>query len=234
MPLDEPFEVTDCVPRLLGEGAVLGSILAGPLPLIDYLCLQTTFERVGPFGIAVRGRAHSTVLFTRKPLRSLDGATIAVTSETSTTECVLRLLLEKRYRIIPKAYLAGEDRGADALLLIGDEALRFRQTNRQYPYEIDLGFEWWMWQHVPLVFAVWAVRKDAEIKIKRDLERSLSRTLGINQKRFPEIAQEYSKTLGVPAQELERYLSNFIYRLSQPEEEGITRFKALVHEHHLL
>ena len=32
-------------------------IAAGPLPLIEYLRLQHTFERLGHFGIAVRGRS---------------------------------------------------------------------------------------------------------------------------------------------------------------------------------
>ena len=56
----------------------------------------------------------------------------------------------------------------------------------------------------------------------------------MNASQVEPIAQEYSKTLGIPAAALHSYLSDFVYRLSQPEEEAITRFRALLDEHHLL
>jgi chorismate dehydratase len=224
----------DLVPRELGERAAAGELTAGLLPLADYLRLQERFERLGRFGIAVRGRARSVVLFSRRPIRQLDGATIAVTQETSTTAVLLRLILEQRYRINPAEYRRGTDPEADALLLIGDEALRVQQANTQYPYEIDLAFEWWLWQHLPFVFAIWAIRKDADPDAKKSLERSLSLTLGRNTAQLPGIAEERSASLGIPAAELAAYLSRFVYRLSADEEQSIARFTELVHEHHLL
>ena len=240
---------------------------AGLLPVADFFRLQDSFERLGRFGIAVRGRTRSTLLFSRKPIRQLDGATVAITEESSTTACLTRLLLEQRYRIVPAAYnrvrgpssswvdegipsapaLArggpgqpkaegprGTPADADALLLIGDEALRFQRTNTLYPFEIDVAFEWWLWQHLPFVFAVWAIRKDASTQVKKELELGLIKSLAMNQGRFEEIAREYSTTLDVPETDLHVYLSRFIYRLSQPEEEGMRRFKELLDEHRLL
>ncbi len=228
------YELVDCVPRELGERAARGELTAGLLPLADYFRLQGAFERIGPFGIAVRGRVRSALLFSRKPIRQLDGAVIAVTEETSTTLVLLRLLLERRYRLAPASYERGRRADADALLLIGDEALRMRQANAQYPFEIDLAFEWWLWQHLPFVFAVWAVRKEASPEEKTTIERGVSRALALNSGRLPQLAQEASAPLGVPAEELASYLSRFIYRLSQPEEDAIRQFKMLVDAHRLL
>lgn len=239
------------MPRQLGVLAAAGEVTAGLLPLADYFRLEDTFERVGPFGIAVRGRAQSVLLFSRQPIRQLDGAIIAVTDHTSSSGLLLRLLLEKRYRIIPSGYERRQyaekryrndstskdrrqDAEADALLLIGDEALRFHHTNRHYPYEIDLGFEWWLWQHLPFVFAVWAVRKDAPAHEKKRLETALIKSLARNSAQLEAIAQEHAASLHVPATELHAYLSNFVYRLSQPEEDAINQFRTLVNEHHLL
>ena len=238
------------MPRQLGRKAAAGEVAAGLLPLVDYFRLADTFERLDRFGVAVRGRAHSVLLFSRLPIRQLDGATILVTEETSTTAVLLRLLLEHKYHVAPKAYervgpsSTGPRAGArpgtsqqeagDALLLIGDEALQFKQTNTQYPFEIDLAFEWWLWQHTPFVFAVWAVRKDVPAPEKKHLELSLIKALAMNTQRLEEIAQRASASLGLPSAELQAYLANFIYRLSHPEEEGITRFKELVDEFHLL
>ena len=231
------------------------------MALVDYFRLAGTFDRLGRFGIAVRGRAHSALLYARRPLRQLDGAVIAVTEETSTTLCLLRLLLEVRYRLTPAAYervraphtqalgvgwttrvpehgSATAERGhspeADALLLIGDEALRFQQANTRYPFEIDVAFEWWLWQHLPFVFAVWAVRKDVDEPTRKQLERGITTSLGLNMKRLDVIAQESAKRLGLPETTVQTYLSSFIYRLSQPEEEAISRFRELAHANHLL
>jgi len=242
--LGERYALAECVPRELGERAASGEVAAGLLPLVDYFRLEDAFERIGRFGIAVRGRAQSALLFSRKPLRQLDGATIAVTEETSTTAVLLRLLLEIRYRLRPAAYeripqLAAEGRlgprpEADALLLIGDEALSFRQSNRQYPFEIDLAFEWWLWQHLPFVFAVLAIRKDASPQEKKHIETGLIKALAMNTGQLESIAQEHSVRLGVPAADLASYLLRFIYRLGPLEEEAIARFRALVDEHGLL
>ena len=228
------IELVDLAPRALGEQAAAGTLLAGLLPLADYLRLEDRFERIGPFGIAVRGRAQSVMLFSRRPILQLDGATIAVTEETSTSAVLLRLLLEQRHRVAPAHYARGQDPAADALLLIGDEALRFRRANARYPYETDLAFEWWTWQHLPCVFAVWAVRRDAPAAEKRQLELALSGTLGRNVGDLAAIAQERAAGLDLPAPDLAAYLGSFIYRLSQPEEAGIQRFRELVHAHHLL
>ena len=227
-------ELIDCAPRELGRRAAAGELLAGLLPLVDYFRLEDTFERLGPFGIAVRGRAQSVVLFSRKPIRQLQGSVIAVTEETSTSAVLLRLILEQRYELRPSRYVRGNDEAAEALLLIGDAALRFQQTNTQYPFEIDLAFEWWLWQHLPCVFAVWAIRHDAEPAEKKSIETALSRSLAMNMPQLARIAEERSASLGLPATALQAYLARFLYRLSRLEEEGIARFRELVTAHQLL
>ena len=214
------------------------------MPVADYFRLQDRFERVGPFGIAVRGRAHSVLLFARRPIRQLDGASIALTAESSSSVALLRLLLSQRYGLAPR-YVEGKDPArpgsgdsrtgdADAVLLIGDEALRLRQSNTQYPFETDIAFEWWLWQHLPFVFAVWVIRKDAAPGAKKELEQALSRCLGLNTKNLPSVAAECAPNAGMTPEQVHAYLANFIYRLSRPEEEGIVRFQELLGESGLL
>jgi chorismate dehydratase len=227
-------------------------VAAGLLPLADFFRLEETFERLGHFGLAVHGRVRSVMLFSCKPIRQLDGATIAITPETSTSAVLLRLILEKRYGIIPASYedrhqkerrrgsivpVAKERRRyaeADALLLIGDDALQFRQANTQYPYEIDLAFEWWLWQHLPCVFAVWSIRKDAPAQKKKRVQAALAQSLSVNLGQLGAIAQDYAKTMDIPQEELQAYLEGFHYRFGPGEEAGIKRFQELANEHHLL
>ncbi len=289
-------QLVDVVPRQAAAAAAGGKIAAGLLPVVEFFRLESTFERLGHFGIATRGRAHSAILFARTPLRYLDGARIAVTDHTSTTACLLRLLLEQRYAVTPAAYervvttdpstratafpqpgsgQAGRGlvlrqaqdssrarrsqveglaqnsappaepvglqtgtarraawQAADAVLLIGDEALRFKQTNRSFPYEFDLGFEWWLWHHLPCVFAVWAIRQDAASQ-KKALELALARSLSLTTAEFDSIAQAYAPAHGT-VDELKVYLSSFVYRFGADEEAAIRTFRELVESHGLL
>lgn len=228
------WELSEGSPRACALLAASGELTAALLPLIEYFRLEDTFERVGPFGIAVRGRAQSASLFSLKPIRQLDGAVISVTEESSTTAILLRLILEQKHHVAPPTYVRGDPEGAEAHLAIGDEALQLAHANTRWPFEVDMGFEWWLWQHQPFVFAVWAVRRDTDAVTKRELETSVARSLGQNQKRLGEIAQEAAPRLNIPAPKLEAYLKNFVYRLSAPEEAGIRTFRQLVDEHKLL
>ena len=231
------WEWADLVPHELGVKAASGEVAAGVLSLVDFLHLQDRFERLGPLGIAVRGRSASALLFSRKPLRQLEGLPIAVTDETSTTVLLLRLLLEQRYGLatrFTRRARPADDEAAEAALLIGDEALRFRATNRTRPYEIDVAFEWWLWQHLPFVFAVWAIRKDGDAELKRRLSTALQRALAANLREPQAMAQARAASVGMTAEEVTQYLGNFIYRLSEPEEQAIQRFSQLAHDHHLL
>ena len=50
----------------------------------------------------------------------------------------------------------------DAVLVIGDAALRARAPKHDYPYVNDLGAAWKEWTGLPFVFAVWVARRDAD------------------------------------------------------------------------
>lgn len=232
--LDEAWEWVDLPPRQLGVEAEQGRILAGPMALADFLRLQDRFERLGPLGIAVRGRCGSTLLLSKKPIRQLDEAAIAVTEDSSTTALLLRLILEARYGLKSVVYQRGTSQEAEAMLLIGDEALRAHAADRRFPYETDLAFEWWLWQHLPMVFAVWAIRKDCAPADKQSLSRALQSQLAKNLGRLDAMAKEHAEALKIPAGELQAYLESFVYRLSQPEEQAIKQFERLLHAHHLL
>jgi len=238
--LESPWRWVDAAPRQFGALAEAGQIVAGPMSLVDYLRLHDRFERLGTLGIAVRGRCGSALLFSSKPVRQLDEATIGVTDETSTTVLLSRLILEQRYQLSPRVYqrcstreLTAHSTQVDAVLLIGDEALRFRAANRWYPYELDLGFEWWLWQHRPAVFAVWAIRKDVEAAQKQFISRAIHHQLALNLGRLDEVAASRADAVGMSVKDVKTYLESFIYRFSAPEEEAIAEFTRLLDAHRL-
>ena len=227
----ESWEWLDLPPRYLGREAEAGRVLGGPMALADYVRLKNQYERLGSLGIAVRGRCGSTMLFARRPIRQLEGATIAVSEETSTTAMLLRPILEQRYRVTPAAYRRGDVKDADAVLLIGDEALRAETTHTRYPFEADMAFEWWTWQHLPCVFAVWAVRKDAAPEDKQRLSRLMQHQLAVNLGRLRAIADARAESAGIPASAIAQYLGQFHYRFGAEEERAIEQFERIVYAH---
>ena len=237
----DPFFMEDSTtillsPRQLGEAASRGDIDAGAMSVVDYFRLAERFEPLGNFGIAARGAAQSVLLFSRKPLTQLQGCAIDVTDETSTSGILLRLLLEQRHHVFPSSYhpANGQAQDVEARMVIGDEALRMRTQDRWTPFRVDLGVEWWLWQLLPFVFAIWVVRKDAPDRAKQQLVRSLDDALNANLQQMQPIIQRRSAALGMPGADIEQYLKSIRYRLDDADRQGMQRFRELLEIHHLL
>lgn len=230
----EPFfahltgvETVPLVPRALGVALRAGALDAGPVSLADALGLGAAVRWL-PHGIATPGAAHSVLVFSRRPLADLDGATVAITDETATSVRILRILLEQRYglRKIDWIDLASDNCSAarpDAVLLIGDAALRARATRAGFEHVADVGAEWTDWTGLPCVFAVWAARGDVDAGQREHLAQALDAALDRGLADLPAIAARRGDT-GLDAAEIARYLTHFIYRRGVDEDAAIHEF----------
>jgi chorismate dehydratase len=105
----------------------------------------------------------SIMLFHRKPLNELDGASIALTTASATSVNLLKIILDKGYGLKPNYTSAAPSltdmmQEHDAALLIGDDAIK--ATWVDYGYLVtDLGEEWFKLTGKWMTFAVWAIRK---------------------------------------------------------------------------
>ena len=217
----EGIDLVPLHPRRLGEEVAAGDLDAGPLSLVDFLRLESVLAPL-PFGIATDGAAQSVFVFSDRPLRQLGDAAIAVTPETSTSVELLRVLLALKYEVAPRAWVALED-PADALLLIGDQAIREVTAGSRFSCIADLGTEWVEWTGLPFVFARWGVLRSAPEADRRDLEARLDRALDQGLASLPEIGRARRDTGWSPA-EVEAYLGGFNYRLGASEEKAIAEF----------
>jgi chorismate dehydratase len=144
------------------------------------------------------------------------------------------LLLEVRYRVQPARYVRGLREGADAFLVIGNEALSQNvRPSVGFPNRYDLASEWWAWTGLPFVFALWTIRRSLPDNVKREFAELLERSFEVGMSRLQEIAEHFAGELGRP-EELASYLRNFHYRLGPREMEGLEKFQELVIEHELL
>ncbi len=233
---DAPFAVRNLVPRDLGREAEAGNVDLGLMASGDFLRLRDRFELVTPsMGVATRGPAQSVLLFSRRPAAALAGALVSVTPETSTSIRLLRLLLDVRRGLAGVRYIRGlEPAQADALLMIGDRAMRMKQKRPEgFTHTLDLGADWLEWTGLSFVYAVWALRATLDAAVKADLGAFLEASLAAGLAELPAVARQQTEPGWTP-EETEAYLRRFHYRLGPEDLRGMERFEALLREHGLV
>ena len=114
--------------------------------------------------IASRGPVLSVTLFSRVPWSAI--RTVALDEGSRTSAALAQVLLRKRHGVAPAVVplpldRTAEDVAADAVLLIGDRAMRACLPGFAHAY--DLGQEWHDWTGLPFVYAVWAVREGVDL-----------------------------------------------------------------------
>lgn len=232
---DAPFAVRNLVPRELGREAEAGTVDLGLMAVGDYLRLKDRFRLLGPMGVASRGAVLSVLLFSKRPASALAGALVSVTPETSTSIRLLKLLLDVRHGLAGVRYVRGlEPSQADALLVIGDNAMRMRNHRPEgFTHTFDLGADWHEWTGLPFVYAVWATRASLDPAVQDELREFLDASLSAGLANLPEIARQQTAP-GWSAAEVEAYLRRFHYRLGPEDLAGMDRFEELLKRHDLI
>jgi chorismate dehydratase len=231
--LGEPAQVA-VPPRDLARLCREGSVDAGAIPVAELFRMEDAFEPLGRMGIACHGPVSSVLCFARRPFEELDGAKVALTTQSATSVRLLKLLLEQAIGVRPAGYRRGRVEDADAYLVIGDDAMRQGSTGVEgFPCVMDLSEAWHGWQGLPFVFARWAVRRSLPAREKQALAGALSGALDRGLEHAADIAARRAVDMGLPAPELEAYLRRMTYRLGEPEERAEALFRRLLEEHRL-
>jgi len=228
------FTFLPIVPRRMGELARKDTIDAGVFSLMDYYSMEDELEML-PYGIATRDQVKSVMLFSKEGWRDLDGKRIGVTDDTATSIRLLQVLLEKKYGV--QAKLERMQTGIndcskfDAVLYIGDEALKRNKFGLDgFELVFDLAREWYDWQKLPFVFAVWAVRRACTEERKAALLESIGHSLSTNESRLDSIGSIHGARIQLTPQETADYLQGFNFRLGDRERTAMKLFKKLVAE----
>ena len=233
-----PFDVVDMVPSVLGAAAAEGTIDAGLMAIADVLDRGDAYELIQPgMGVAARRHVRSVILLSNGRPQDLDGRPVVLTTESSTSVRLVKLLARARWNVspqwIPENEVTGDIRThADGVLLIGDRALEAVAAPDRggWVRTTDLASEWWAWQQRPFVFAVWVVASALPAGDKARLGGFLTGSLAVGRERLSDLARAHSGVLGT-TEDLEAYLTNFDYRLDTEELEAIDRFGALLAEY---
>jgi chorismate dehydratase len=210
-----------------------GAIDAGAISFVDLRRVSAHYEPIANYGIGMRRAAMSVLLFSNREMPHLRGM-CAVTDETSTSFRLLQQLLEVRYGLRGVHYgrIASSvmfDGGADALLLIGDEALRAKEEGIPgLPFVTDLGEEWFAWQNVPFVFARWAVRRSLPQDVKAAIRGVLERSLETNERNMIAMSEAAALERRMDPLNVRNYWNGFAFKLSPENERSIKIFSDLL------
>jgi len=137
--------------------------IAGDVLVLPDVCLSSV------------GYVSSVVLFSSKPIEDLNGKTIALSGASHTSVVLLKILLSDYFNVTPH-FITTEPMpvldGVDAALIIGNEAMTFSAGSSLYTY--DLGELWLEKTGFPVVFAVFAIRKEAAERHARKINQVVS------------------------------------------------------------
>jgi aminodeoxyfutalosine synthase len=225
------FKILPVVPRRMGILSQQREVDAGLFSLMDFVRQRESLELMG-WCIATRDQVKSVMLFSKEGWADLQGKTIGVTDDTATSVQLLKVLLEKKHGIrarLQRLHAGVNDySGFDAVLLIGDEALRRNKLGLHgFDLVYDLAREWYDWQKLPFVFAVWAMRNTLSEQAKSDLKEAVRRSLEASEADFISVAGEHGRRIGLTGEETREYLEGFNYRLGERERVAIDLFEKL-------
>jgi predicted solute-binding protein len=214
---------SECADRLAAGIADIGILPAAELPRLDLEILRGA-------GIACRGAVRSILLVSKVDPREIKVLAADTSSRTSTQ--LARVLLARSYGASPRLVACRPDldvmlESADAAVIIGDPALRVDVAN--VPYRaIDLGAQWTASTGLPLVFAVWAARKEF---VTPELERAFLSSCRFGLAHIEDIIRQEAAPRGLSETLAREYLTHSIrFELGETEYRGLDLFLRCVAE----
>ncbi len=227
-----PLEWIHQVPTELNQGMAEGTIDIGPISSFAYAEQFPKLFLIPDLSISSWGAVRSIYLFSRKSsLSELDGMKIALTTSSSTSVNLLRIILEVFEEVKPSYHSYAPNfqemmEQNDAALLIGDDALR---ASWQYSHfhAFDLGYEWYKRTGLSMTFAVWAIRKEVVKERATEVERLLQAFLSAKTKgkrNLQPIIREAKRRLGGSTSFWTEYYEGLCYDLGERELMGLKTF----------
>jgi chorismate dehydratase len=220
-------------PDRLSADLVAGNLDIGPITLVEYLRHADDLLLLPHLALGSDGPVLSVNLISTRPLAELDGRPVALGSTSRTGVLLAQMLLAERYRAEPEYFRCPPEltqmlMEADAGVLIGDPALRAMYAAPRLGLHVtDLGKAWREWTGLPMVFAVWAVRKDyaaANPGAVKDVHEAFRRSRDLCLGERDEAATAATRWAPFDAQTLATYFRALDFSLGDRQIAGLSEF----------
>jgi chorismate dehydratase len=220
-------------PDRLNAALVAGDLDIGPISLVEYLRNADDLLLLSDIAVGSDGPVLSVNVVSTVPLAELDGRQVALGSTSRTGVLLAQMLLESRYAVHASFFRCPPDLTemlleADAAVLIGDVALR--ATYEAPPRGLivtDLGQAWRDWTGLPMVFAVWAVRRDfaeAHPGLVKDVHEAFLRSRELCLVELDDVAAAAARWEPFDAATLAQYFRTLDFSMGPRQIEGVREF----------
>lgn len=216
------FDLMFRVPAECADMVAAGAADIGIIPSVELIGRE--LEIVPGVGIACRGAVRSILLVSTRPANQI--RTLAADASSRTSVALTRVILARRYGVEPVVLtrppdLPGMLGEADSALIIGDPALRIDLET--LPFHVyDLGREWMEMTGLPMVFAVWAGRREL---LTPQVAAAFRDSCAFGLRNLERIAAEEARARGFTPDLARRYLgSHIVSELGAMEEQGMALF----------
>ncbi|WP_027343015.1 menaquinone biosynthetic enzyme MqnA/MqnD family protein [Hamadaea tsunoensis] len=220
-------------PDRLNSALIAGDLDIGPISLVEYLRHADELVVLPELAVGSDGPVLSVNIVSTVDLPDLDGKRVALGSTSRTGVLLAQLLLEQRYAVHPTYFRSEPDLTemlleAPAGVLIGDVALRALHEAPQRGLTVtDLGAQWKEWTGLPMVFAVWAARREFVEEhpgLVKDVHQAFLRSRDLSLAELDVVAESAARWEPFDAATLAGYFRTLDFSLGARQVEGIREF----------
>jgi chorismate dehydratase len=218
-------------PDQLNAALVRGDLDIGPISLVEYLRNADDLLVLPDLAVGSDGPVLSVNMVSTKPLTEITKLALGSTSRTGVL--LAQMLLAQRYGVVPETFRCPPDLTemlleADAGVVIGDVALRaLYEAPAKGLIVTDLGQAWREWTGLPMVFAVWAVRKEfaqSHPGLVKDVHEAFLRSRDLCLDELDQVAEAAARWEPFDAATLATYFRTLDFSLGERQIAGVREF----------
>ncbi|MFB3896573.1 MAG: menaquinone biosynthetic enzyme MqnA/MqnD family protein [bacterium] len=216
-----PFdaELVKGIPAQLNQWLAEGNLDLSPISSIEYARHQDEYLLLPHLCLNSVELVKSVLLISKVPIEQLDKSKIALSSASATSQVLLKIILASHYKFKPEYRIMPPNltlmlQESDAALLIGDDTLATPIPETLNIY--DLGKLWQQFCGFPVIFVVWAVRKEyAELHKSQlnEISHTLINSLKYGLTHLDKVAELAGQTIPDSVTDMHDYYTRLGYEL---------------------
>ncbi len=226
------IELTKGTPTELNHLLIQGELDISPISSIEYARNAEELMLLPDLTVNADGEVRSILLVSKVPVTELDGKTIALTNTSATSHALLKILLKEKYKLQCDFFISPPDISsmlleAEAALLIGDHALRAFYQPPPDLYTYDLGEAWKELTGLPMVYAVWAIRRSFALEqpeLTREIYQAFCQSMEYSLKHIDQVSQNAARWETLGADLLKQYFTCLKFNFDGREQAGLKEF----------
>lgn len=236
LPINLPIELGEVkinanivkgIPSKLNKLILNNEIDIAPISSLTYLENKDKLMPIADLCIASNGPADSVLLFSKFPLEELNGAKIALSPASATSNKLLEVILNEFLNL--ECRFESSLKNETAQLLIGDDALKEYAKGPQDKFIYDLGSLWKKHTGLPMIFGIWVCRKEIAVGAGLDLPLiaqylNQSKEIGLNEI-FDVVLKKAMDSIPLSRDFYRGYFEHLSYNFTNDFKQGLDLFE---------